>query len=229
MRKPIIAGNWKMHNNKAQAKQLIDGITYGVSQLDATKMPEVVIAPTYTALWQAYDLIKNEGVIESLYSGSKASSTTSSSIRTEVTSSRDYASSVPRTGTFINNVTTTSNDIRNNQLSMQNIINIMNNKYGNNTRSLASIHSYLKTGDPTYITSDNGIRQTISRLGVQGVQKALLNEYLNPKTVAIIEKAIIDTNNRFNQDVGKHGILKYLNSNDSTGITNQTGARFRIL
>ena len=59
-RRPIIAGNWKMHNNKAQAKELIDGIMYGVSQLDASKMPEVVIAPTYTALWQAYDLIKNE-------------------------------------------------------------------------------------------------------------------------------------------------------------------------
>ena len=59
-RKPIIAGNWKMHNNKAEAKQLVDGIMYGVSQLEADKMPEVVIAPTYTALWQAYDLIKNE-------------------------------------------------------------------------------------------------------------------------------------------------------------------------
>lgn len=59
-RRPIIAGNWKMHNNKAQAKELVDGIMYGVSSLDADKMPEVVIAPSYTALWQAYDLIKNE-------------------------------------------------------------------------------------------------------------------------------------------------------------------------
>ena len=63
-RKPIIAGNWKMHNNKAEAKQLVDGIMYGVSQLEADKMPEVVIAPTYTALWQAYDLIKNEPKID---------------------------------------------------------------------------------------------------------------------------------------------------------------------
>ncbi len=59
-RRPIIAGNWKMNNNKAQAKELVDGIMYGISQLDASKMPEVIIAPTYTALWQAYDLIKNE-------------------------------------------------------------------------------------------------------------------------------------------------------------------------
>ncbi len=59
-RRPIIAGNWKMHNNKAQAKELIDGIMYGISSLDAEKMPEVIVAPTYTALWQVYDLIKNE-------------------------------------------------------------------------------------------------------------------------------------------------------------------------
>ena len=59
-RRPIIVGNWKMNNNKAQAKELTDGIMYGVSQLDAAKMPEVILAPTYTALWQVYDLIKNE-------------------------------------------------------------------------------------------------------------------------------------------------------------------------
>ena len=43
-RKPIIAGNWKMHNNKAEAKQLVDGIMYGVSQLEADKMPEYVVS-----------------------------------------------------------------------------------------------------------------------------------------------------------------------------------------
>jgi len=59
-RRPIIAGNWKMNNNKAAARELTDGIMYGVSQLDAAKMPEVILAPTYTALWQVYDLIKNE-------------------------------------------------------------------------------------------------------------------------------------------------------------------------
>ena len=62
-RKPIIAGNWKMNNNKAQAKELVEGILKGVQQLDKDKMPEVIIAPTYTALWQAYDLIKNESKI----------------------------------------------------------------------------------------------------------------------------------------------------------------------
>lgn len=59
-RRPIIAGNWKMNNNKANAKALVEGILEGIKDLEADKMPEVVIAPTYTALWQAYDLIKNE-------------------------------------------------------------------------------------------------------------------------------------------------------------------------
>lgn len=62
-RRPIIAGNWKMNNTKAQAKELVDGIMYGISQLEASKMPEVIIAPTYTSLWQAHDLIRNEAKI----------------------------------------------------------------------------------------------------------------------------------------------------------------------
>ena len=62
-RRPIIAGNWKMNNNKAATKELVDGIMYGVSQLDASKMPEVIIAPTFTSLWQAHDLIRNESKI----------------------------------------------------------------------------------------------------------------------------------------------------------------------
>ena len=59
-RRPIIAGNWKMNNNKAEAKALIQGIVAGVKELDAQKMPEVVVAPTFTALWQVQDEIKNE-------------------------------------------------------------------------------------------------------------------------------------------------------------------------
>ena len=58
-RRPIIAGNWKMNNNKAEAKALIEGIVAGVKDLDAAKMPEVVVAPTYTALWQVHDGIKS--------------------------------------------------------------------------------------------------------------------------------------------------------------------------
>ena len=59
-RRPIIAGNWKMNNTKSEARELVDGILKGILPLEASKMPEVVIAPTYTALWQVYDMIKNE-------------------------------------------------------------------------------------------------------------------------------------------------------------------------
>ena len=59
-RKPIIAGNWKMNNNKAAARELMDGITKGILALDAAKLPEIIVAPTYTALWQVADSIKNE-------------------------------------------------------------------------------------------------------------------------------------------------------------------------
>ncbi|MBR1617283.1 triose-phosphate isomerase [bacterium] len=58
-RRPIIAGNWKMNNNKAMAKELTEGIVEKIKGLDSAKMPEVILAPTYTALWQVHDLIKN--------------------------------------------------------------------------------------------------------------------------------------------------------------------------
>lgn len=49
-RKPIIAGNWKMHNNSAQSKELIEGIKANVKELDAAKLPEIVVAPVFTSL-----------------------------------------------------------------------------------------------------------------------------------------------------------------------------------
>ncbi len=59
-RKPIIAGNWKMNNTKSEAKALVEGILEGIKPLDKSKMPDVILAPTYTALWQVQDLIKDE-------------------------------------------------------------------------------------------------------------------------------------------------------------------------
>ncbi len=49
-RKPIIAGNWKMHNNCAQSKELIKGIKEKVDGLDIAKLPEIVVAPVFTSL-----------------------------------------------------------------------------------------------------------------------------------------------------------------------------------
>ena len=49
-RKPIIAGNWKMHNNCAQSKELIKGIKEKVDGLELEKLPEIVVAPVFTSL-----------------------------------------------------------------------------------------------------------------------------------------------------------------------------------
>ena len=50
-RKPIIAGNWKMHNNVAESVELTKGIIDGIKGLDSNKLPEIVIAPVFTSLY----------------------------------------------------------------------------------------------------------------------------------------------------------------------------------
>lgn len=50
-RKPIIAGNWKMHNNNKESRELIKGIRQGVDSLDINKLPEIVVAPVFTSLY----------------------------------------------------------------------------------------------------------------------------------------------------------------------------------
>ena len=59
MRKPIIAGNWKMHMLKDDAKNLINGICELVCSSNISKdvLPEVVVAPTFTAINTAYNTI----------------------------------------------------------------------------------------------------------------------------------------------------------------------------
>jgi triosephosphate isomerase len=49
MRKPILAGNWKMHNSLAEAKELVQGITAELSAFDHSAA-DVVICPPFTAL-----------------------------------------------------------------------------------------------------------------------------------------------------------------------------------
>ncbi len=51
MRKPIIAGNWKMHNNSEQSRELIKGIRSKVDSLELDKLPEIVVAPVFTSLY----------------------------------------------------------------------------------------------------------------------------------------------------------------------------------
>ena len=50
-RTPIIAGNWKMHNNVAESIELTKGIKEGIKKLDSKKLPEIVIAPVFTSLY----------------------------------------------------------------------------------------------------------------------------------------------------------------------------------
>jgi triosephosphate isomerase len=51
MRKHIVAGNWKMNNDLPQTQVLIDDLKRQQIKSDA----EVMIAPTFTNLWHAFD------------------------------------------------------------------------------------------------------------------------------------------------------------------------------
>ena len=53
MRKPIIAGNWKMNKTAAEAKALIEEL----KPLVAKSKPEVVVCVPYTDLWAVKDAI----------------------------------------------------------------------------------------------------------------------------------------------------------------------------
>lgn len=58
MRKHIVAGNWKMNNDLSQTEVLINAIKKQVKTSDA----EVMIAPTFTNLWQAFQSTKDYDV-----------------------------------------------------------------------------------------------------------------------------------------------------------------------
>jgi triosephosphate isomerase len=49
MRKPILAGNWKMHNSVAEAQELVKGISAELTCFDHSAV-DVVICPPFTAL-----------------------------------------------------------------------------------------------------------------------------------------------------------------------------------
>ena len=60
MRKMMIAGNWKMHNDNAQAQQLANQIK--IKTTAETKV-EIVVCPTFTALSVVNDVLKGSQVI----------------------------------------------------------------------------------------------------------------------------------------------------------------------
>ena len=50
LRKPIIAGNWKMNLLQSQAKELFEGIKSYVKDYSAQDLPTIIIAPAFTSL-----------------------------------------------------------------------------------------------------------------------------------------------------------------------------------
>lgn len=60
MRKKLIAGNWKMHHTGAASIEFLDTLLPAISSLTAA---DVLIAPSFTALWQVAERIKGQPVI----------------------------------------------------------------------------------------------------------------------------------------------------------------------
>lgn len=60
-RKPIIAGNWKMHNNCAQSVELTKGLRKELEGSCKDSLPEVVIAPVFTSLYAVNEVLNECG------------------------------------------------------------------------------------------------------------------------------------------------------------------------
>lgn len=59
MRKPFIAGNWKMNNTRAEAAALLNALIPLVKDIDAV---EIAVAPVYTCLETAAQLLKGTNI-----------------------------------------------------------------------------------------------------------------------------------------------------------------------
>ena len=60
MRKPLIAGNWKMNKTVERATELVEGLLSGVGQ---PQDREVLVCPTFTALHAVGRLLKGTSVM----------------------------------------------------------------------------------------------------------------------------------------------------------------------
>lgn len=58
MRKHIVAGNWKMNNDLPQTEVLLSELVKQKQTSDA----EIMVAPTFTNLWQAFESLRQEGI-----------------------------------------------------------------------------------------------------------------------------------------------------------------------
>jgi len=59
MRKPIIAGNWKMNKCVGEAVELVSGLK---GELSSVNNVDIVVAPVFTALHKVGELIKNSNI-----------------------------------------------------------------------------------------------------------------------------------------------------------------------
>ncbi len=58
MRKNIVAGNWKMNNDLPQSEALISDL----KRQTKTSNAEVMIAPTFTNLWHAFEATRHDDI-----------------------------------------------------------------------------------------------------------------------------------------------------------------------
>lgn len=59
MRRPLVAGNWKMHGSRAENAQLLDGLLQG---LPAQTSAEIAVCPPFVYLWEAARVLKSSAI-----------------------------------------------------------------------------------------------------------------------------------------------------------------------
>lgn len=75
MRKPLIAGNWKMHGSVSQAKALIEGIKQGAAKCPSV---DILVCPAFVHLTLAHHLLENSNIMlgaQNLYLGAQGAYT----------------------------------------------------------------------------------------------------------------------------------------------------------
>ena len=50
-RRPVIAGNWKMHMLSSDSAKLASDVMTGLKEFNKDTLPEVIVAPVFTSLW----------------------------------------------------------------------------------------------------------------------------------------------------------------------------------
>ena len=59
MRRPLIAGNWKMHGTRAENAELIEGLLLG---LPGQPTADIVVCPPFVYLWELARLLKSSSI-----------------------------------------------------------------------------------------------------------------------------------------------------------------------